>query len=222
MNEVEGDDYKTKQHKEAERRRFNGMLKPTLGTLIARAAALLGAADTDAVLSAVRAQIAQLVANSRVRDDVPDMTRVWALPAIGALAAASVDTSEDLASLEAAIWARGADVAMGLMVQLGGRLARYAPYRDMSLSWLDRAALATVDSPEPATDRADRLLTITSIVDRHNHDLASGYYRAAVEAAEGLDDEGAGVLRVHTHIAASLRGSTDPRVGVLAERLAQR
>ena len=91
----------------------------------------------------------------------------------------------------------------------------------MALRWLDRAAVATVESPEPATDRADRLLTITSIVDRHDYDLASGYYRAAVEAAEGLNDEGAGVLRVHTQMAASLRGSSDARVGALAERLAR-
>lgn len=221
MDEVEGDDYQTKQHKEAERRRFNGMLKPTLGTLIARAAALLGSAHTDVALAAVRARIAQLAANPRVRDDVPDITREWALPTIDALAAAPVDTSEDLTALEAAIWARGAEAAMGLIVQLGGRLARYAPYRDLALRWLDRTAVATVDSAEPATDRADRLLTITSIVDRHDHDLASGYYRAAVEAAEGLDDEGAGVLRVHTHLAASLCGSTDERVGALAERLAR-
>lgn len=221
MEDAEGDDYRTKQHKEAERRRFNGMLKPTLGTFIARAAALLGRPDTDAALTAVRAQIAQLAANPRVRDDVPDITREWALPAIDALAAASMDTSEDVTALEAAIWARGADMAMGLIVELGGRLARYAPYRDMALRWLDRAAVATVDSAEPATDRADRLLTITSIVDRHDHDLASGYYRAAVEAAEGLDDEGAGVLRVHTHMAASLSGSSDARVGALAERLAR-
>src|SRR6185369_11918253 len=93
-------------------------------------------------------------------------------------------------------------------------------YRSLALNVLDEVARASRDSDEPAAEKSERLLTLSGIVASYDPSLGRDYYRSAVEAAEGLDDDVVSLLALEAHLAELTKGSSLPNGPELAEKLA--
>ncbi|VTR01910.1 Uncharacterised protein [Clostridioides difficile] len=220
MRDNEDDSPRDREEKDEQRRRLQTVVSVSLDVLLARATVWL----LDVPISDASKPVLERIATLRSRplhNDSPDTTKQWAVHAVDVLAGAIGDATETATKLMDEIWARDAGLGMHLSPALAGRLIIHEKYRSTALSWLDRAAQATASSVEPATARADRLLDLADIADEHAPDMAAGYYRAAVQAAEGLDDEGAGVLRFHAAVSQGSYDLSDSRTPGIAERLAR-
>lgn len=99
-----------------------------------------------------------------------------------------------------------------------GLLARDVRYREQALKLLDRTADEVESVEWPASEKADELLTACAIADPIDPDQARDLHARAIRAAEGMDDEGVGRLRMHARIAQELAGS--PQAPQLAWRVA--
>jgi hypothetical protein len=104
---------------------------------------------------------------------------------------------------------------------VAGTLLRKERYRDLAYQLLDRAAETTEASEEPASEKAETLLEISGLLESGEETLAADYYNRAVEAAEGLDEEGAGVLSVNARLADRARSAEPSENAAIAERLAR-
>jgi hypothetical protein len=106
-----------------------------------------------------------------------------------------------------------------IRIRAAAAVIRTEEHRDRALGWLDSIAARTASSEAPASERADLLLQITGISDPYDREAANGYYRAAIRAAEALDDEGAGVLGVFAALAEHCTDLPQRRREKLAARL---
>lgn len=212
------DTHKEGERKEQQRRQLMTAMETSLDVLLARATTILTDVTVAEIAEPIERRI-QALKSARQRGGGPDLTRHWTPSAIDALSAARGDATATITAVFDGVWARNAELGIRLTPILARRLIIHGAYRPVALNWLDRAARATVSSKAPASERVDRLLEITAIVDRYEPNLATGYYEAAVTAADGLDDEGAGVLRVHATLAhTTVDAGLDLRAAELAER----
>lgn len=108
-----------------------------------------------------------------------------------------------------------------LTIAVASRVVQSPRYRRYALEWAAQVAEATMAATEPASVRANRMLELSALVHLQDVDAAREYFHAAIDAADGLDDEGAGVLEVHNHLAEGCRGLPAARRRRFAHQLGE-
>jgi hypothetical protein len=195
-------------------------LRDELPMLALRARALLGRTSNEEIGSDIDALADRLESSSRHREDHGPTSVTRALPAVEALIACGGDISPRLERISKAAGKHDGPSGVQTTIRLSMAVIVHEPYRNSALRWLDDIVHATTASQEPASERADRLLEISGIVDPYDTEAARSYYHAAIEAAEGLDNEGAGALDVHASLASQCLTLPAERRRLLAYRLA--
>ncbi|HEX4438014.1 MAG TPA: ATP-binding protein [Solirubrobacteraceae bacterium] len=214
--------YDEQQRREQQRRRIETMLDRHLPVLQIRARALLGKATTEEIAVSIRQRLASYRESSQHRWYKGDPSyRPWAQSAVEALLAAGGDASELLDEIVDLASVVTRTSGMGVRIAVGTILIHVERYRDQALGLLDNAVSETESSEEPAGERAERIVNIAGLIDPYDAGIGSDYYGRAVIAAAGLDDEGAGVLKVNARLAASCSAAADTRAPELAERIAR-
>jgi hypothetical protein len=216
------DKYDEQQRREQQSRRIESMLDRHLPVLQTRACALLGTAAADEIAVSIRKRLESYRESSQNRWHKRDHSyHPWAQSAVEALLVAGGDASELLDEIIDLAPAATRTSGMGVWVSLGTILLRDDRYRDQALSLFDNVVSRTESSEEPAGERAERVVRIAGLVDHFDAELGGDYYRRAVLAAAGLDDEGAGALRVNAKLAVMSSAAGDSRSPQLAERVAR-
>ncbi|HVM34087.1 MAG TPA: hypothetical protein VM784_01960 [Actinomycetota bacterium] len=195
-------------------------LSEELPILALRARALLGRTSKDEIDSNIDALTDRLESSSRHRDDYGPTSLTKALSAVEALIASGGDVSTRLERIAKAAAKHDGPFGGHTTIRLARAVITRETHRNRALRWLDDIAHVTTASQEPASERADRLLEISGIVDPYDTEAARSYYHAAIEAAEGLDNEGAGALNVHASLANQCLKLPAERRRRLAHRLA--
>jgi hypothetical protein len=189
-----------------DKRRLREALGAELPILVARARSIAGL-GTHAELKAVVLEGSARIARRHHSDDKGRHTR-WLLAATEATLARKGAIRPLVAQLVSA--ARELDgTGHSVTIRLAELSLRDPRTRPDALVWLEEVAGASRSTAEPASERIDRLLQLTRLVLSHDAAAAGTYYLAAVEAADDLDDEGSGVLRVQAALAQDCRGA-DP------------
>jgi hypothetical protein len=111
------------------------------------------------------------------------------------------------------------DAAYTVWLGIAEVLGTESPYSDLSRRLIEDAALFVLDKEWPATEKSEALLRCATAAEAHDDELARSYYERAAEAASGIDDEGARVLKVNSTLA--VRAAIDLDHGQRRE-LAQR
>lgn len=217
----EPNDYRDRQDHEQVRRRYRDLFARYLSIYTARANALLAPAVGDAVRDQIQTELVGLenLAPYQRREEAIGAYESWADAALGALAALSSDSTEVIAAVIDAAPKVEAAAAFSVPITAAARLIHQSRYRSLAFGLLDRVSAETEISAEPAGERSTRLLRMAGIADPYNAELAGDFFDRAVKAAEGLDQQGVGVLRVGAAIGTALgEAAPDPE---LAERLAR-
>lgn len=112
--------------------------------------------------------------------------------------------------------------AGSLWIAMAERLGASSRYRAVAIQLVDRAATFVEQGTLPASDQKDILLRASAAADALDPTLARDLYGRSITSAGGLDDEGAGVLSVHTVMAERVSATVDrPIARTFAERLAR-
>jgi hypothetical protein len=216
------DSYRDQEQLEGERRTLKSLLNGYLPTLLLRADALVHQLSSDTVARAVQEELVRREKAASDRWQRPDRSfRLWAELASQALLAAEGEATDLVSRMSEVAPVVAGYRGFGVLLSLGRLLLPDPRYRDLALRLLDRVASETESSEEPAPERAERLLEVAGLVDPYEADLAGDYFGRAIRAAEGLDDEGAGVLAVQARLASLCSSQPSDKRAHLAERLAR-
>jgi len=214
--------YVERERHQERRRRLKGVIDRHLPVLLVRADALLLRPSVEDVAAPVQQELERRAEAARARWHRGDASyQPWARAAGEALVAADGDASQLLLGIADVAPPATGHSGMGVWLALGDLLLPHERYRGLALRLLDRVVSTTEASEETAGERADRLLRVAGLVDPYDADLGADYYRRAIVAAEGLDDEGAAVLTVNAELGRLCSASSDARRSQLAERLAR-
>jgi hypothetical protein len=109
-----------------------------------------------------------------------------------------------------------------LWLEMAEMLIRHEQYRSLANRLIERAAKFVVETPFSRTDRWELLLDCSDLTSQYDRSASEDYYRRALEAAEGIDDESAWLLSFQAHIAHQLAAHPDQaKARALAGRQAQ-
>ena len=224
--ELRKDATKPEDHREAERRRERrqrfDIIERFQPFYARRARALLGNPSLGPASREIRAELEAYISATTHTWYRPDRTyATWARLAAETLAACRGDASQLLAAIAEAAPAVTTGSGAHAWLALGRFLVDRRRYRELALRLLDQVVVATEQAEEPAEERARQILDVAGLVAPHDADQASDYYRRAVVAAEGLDDEGAELLSVNARLGILCAAQDDPRHPALAERMAR-
>lgn len=107
-----------------------------------------------------------------------------------------------------------------LYMDMATVLLRYDRYRTNGYGLVERAVQFVKNRDMPASERTETLLRATQTIESYDRVAASDYFHQGMEAAEGLDDEGVRLLRVHNRLAYDIaEGIDNEPATLLAERL---
>lgn len=81
------------------------------------------------------------------------------------------------------------DGAPGFWTEMAEQLIRQEQYQALAYRLLDRAANYVMEHPFPARDRWQQLLNCAAAVSQFDEDLCRDYYKRALAAADGIDDD---------------------------------
>ena len=87
---------------------------------------------------------------------------------------------------------------------MAARLARHHSYRNFAARLAERAADVVNQTPMPSKERWELLLRCAQIVAPFENELGRDFYRRALEAAEGIDDDAAPLLSFAARTASGL------------------
>ena len=202
-----------------ERDKFIQAMNKHLASYMQRARALLSAPAVTSLVSPIDSEIKRFL-SGRGSDYESPHSKTRSLFALAdALVLCSGNASNQLRKISAAVGERQ-DLGIYSLLTLARRVLADDRYRGLAFTWLDSVATEVATSKWPATDRADVLLEVSGAVDPYDLALAANYYNASVAAADGLDNDGAAILKVHAVLAESIGASTPTFAPELATRVA--
>ncbi len=216
----EPDDFHEREDLERDRRRYRESVGRALPTYALRARALLRRPRVGSLRPQIEATLTAYLDPVDRRWYETDFTyERWADLCSQAIAFCRDDGSDLITSITDAAQKVAPGMAIETRLSVGAMLLLHERYRGLALSMLESVAKASRESDEPAGEKSDRLLSLSAAVAAHDSALAGDYYRAAIEAAEGLDDDGAALLALEARLAKQTKGHSDTDGPELAERL---
>jgi hypothetical protein len=206
--------------REPERRRFAQTVDKILPIYGLRASSIVRRKTATTILSGIRSDL-----DGGFRESYPInlafLFRPWARAACETILRCKADATgilERIASeAESTIGIQSPEV----FEDLASKLSRSKQYRDQAQCLLDRAATFVMEHPFSGRERSEHLLTCASISNRFDYDSASDYYKRAVAAAEGIDDDLIPLLSFYCNSAKRLIGLTKEEAQELAARIAR-
>jgi hypothetical protein len=216
------DDYHDREELEGSRRRYRETVGRALPAYCLRARALLRRPRIGSVSDRIDSALAAYLDPVDRRWYEPDFTyERWARLTCETIAFCRDDGSRTISSIVDAAEKVVPATTMETRLVIGQTIVDRDRYRGLALSILDSVAQASRKSDEPAAEKSERLLTLSGIVATHDPSLGGDYYRSAVEAAEGLDDDGALLLTLEAYIGELTKGSVHPAKAKLGGTLAR-
>jgi hypothetical protein len=217
----EPEDHREQEHRREMRRRYGELCARYLPVFTTRARALVARRRASAVAREVSKQLEALLGTPeyRRREEAIEGYDHWAEPAVEALCLAEGDAVETLAAIAGQAGRFSAHAAFSVPIMTAKHAMQRPRYRTLAIRLLDQVGVESAAAAEPAGEPSARFLQIAGILDPHEPDLAADFYERAVNAAEGLDEQGVGVLRVQAEFGRLIgRSATRPD---LAERIAR-
>ena len=200
-------------------KRLAGALNHEAPILLLRAQVLTGVSDVADITPGI-SEGASAIPSSRFGWEYGTHPPArWLVPAAEACLACLGDASELIDMLGSAARTAEGGSPRELTMRLAQSVILDNRYRDQALRWLDEVVSTAATSSEPPRDRAERLLAVSAILHPHDVNGALSSFHAAIDAADGLDDEGAGILNVHAGLARRCTFLPEPDRAALTGRL---
>lgn len=172
---------------ESERRRFSETIGSILNVYKTRASSIVARKKVRDVAPAINSDL-----NRGFRQSYPVnafLFKPWATVAGETLLQCKGDATAILESIADEAETTVENTAPDILEELAKQLIRSEQYQQLAHRLLDRAARYVVDHPFSGRDRCEHFLTCASISSRSDEALSADYYKRAVSAAEGIDDD---------------------------------
>lgn len=191
------------------------------------------------ILNVYKTRASSIVAQKRVRDVAPTINsdlnqgfrqsypvnraflfKPWATVACETLLQCKGDATAIFENIANEAERTVGSTAPEILEDLAKQLIRSEQYRQLAHRLLDRSARYVVDHPFSGRDRCEHFLTCASISSRSDEALSTDYYKRAVSAAEGIDDDLIPLLDLYCRVSRKLNISNEDGQN-LAARLAR-
>ncbi len=174
---------------DSERRKFETIIEILLSAFQTRVKTIVGTPP----LAEMKERIANDLRRHSFNLEYPVRTRFlfqpWALRACETLLRCDGDATDLLEKIADA----AADIIHGASPQfwtaMGKQLIEHEQYQALAYRLFERAAVYVMEHPFPAGDRWEQLLNCADAVSTYDANLCRDYYKRALDAAEGIDDD---------------------------------
>ena len=226
VDDVMPEKYKEKQNStrdrsswESERRRFTETIGSILKVYKTRASTIVKQTNLRDVAPAINSDL-----NGGFRQSYPVnlafLFKPWATVACETLLKCKGDATPILEKIADEAERTVGSAVPEILEELARQLIRSEQYRQLAHRLLDRSARYLIDHPFSGRDRCEHFLTCASISSRSDEALSTDYYKRAVSAAEGIDDELIPLLDLYCKVSRKLNLSYDDGQ-TLAARIAR-
>jgi hypothetical protein len=180
---------------ESERRTFNNTIGLVLPMQSLWARALVSSVPVGEANKVVRDGLKSLESIQwETEGHAGPRVEIFALIASDALLLCEGDAQHLLQQIADALPALARTLAPHIWLVMATRLARHQRYRNFAARLTERAADVVNQTPMPGKERWELLLRCAQVVVPFENELGRDFYRRALEAAEGIDDDAASLL----------------------------
>jgi hypothetical protein len=175
--------------KESDRRRFEMTIGVLLSSFRTRVQTIIGNPPLEEIEQCVATALREHSFTTTYPVRMQFLFQPWALRTCEALLRCTGNAIRLLESIAAKAEETIHESAPECWTQMAEQLIQQERYQTFAYRLVERAATYVMEHPFPARDRWQQLLDCAAVVSRFDESLCRDYYKRALAAAEGIDDD---------------------------------